>query len=65
MNKYLIVMAGVALMMVWSCGGKTNDAVLQTDSLAVDSVKAVADSVTALTLCDALAMRFGTDWLGG
>ena len=47
MNKYLVVMAGVALMMVWSCGGKTNEAVLQTDSLAVDSVKAVADSVTA------------------
>lgn len=46
MNKNFFVMAAVALIMV-ACGGKTNDAVQQADSLAVDSVKAVTDSVTA------------------
>ena len=33
------------------------------DPAIVHRVRAVADSVVALTLCDLLAMRFGTDWL--
>lgn len=35
------------------------------DPAIVHRARAVADSVTALTLCDALALRFGTDWLAG
>ena len=35
------------------------------DPAILHRARVVADSVTALTLCDALAMRFGTDWLGG
>ena len=33
------------------------------DPAIVHRARAVADSVTALTLCDALALRFGTDWV--
>ncbi len=35
------------------------------DPAIVHRARVVADSVTALTLCDALALRFGTDWLRG
>ena len=35
------------------------------DPAIVHRARVVVDSVTALTLCDALAQRFGTDWLGG
>lgn len=35
------------------------------DPAIVHRARVVADSVTALTLCDALALRFGTDWLAG
>ncbi len=35
------------------------------DPAIVHRARAVVDSVAALTLCDALALRFGTDWLGG
>ena len=35
------------------------------DPCIVHRARAVADAMTALTLCDALALRFGTDWLGG
>jgi len=35
------------------------------DPAVVHRARAVVDSVTALTLCDLLALRFGTDWLGG
>ena len=35
------------------------------DPAIVHRARVVADSVTALVLCDALALRFGTDWLGG
>ena len=35
------------------------------DPAIVHRARVVADSVTALALCDALALRFGTDWLGG
>lgn len=35
------------------------------DPAIIHRARVVADSVTALTLCDALAQRFGTDWLGG
>ena len=35
------------------------------DGAIVHRARVVVDSVTALTLCDALALRFGTDWLGG
>ena len=35
------------------------------DPAILHRARVVADSVTALTLCDALAQRFGTDWLGG
>lgn len=33
------------------------------DPAIVHRARAVADAMTALTLCDALALRFGTDWL--
>lgn len=33
------------------------------DPAIVHRARAVQDAVTALVLCDALAMRFGTDWL--
>ena len=33
------------------------------DPAIVHRARVVADSVTALVLCDQLAMRFGTDWL--
>ena len=35
------------------------------DPAIVHRARVVADSVTALVLCDALAMRYGTDWLRG
>lgn len=35
------------------------------DPAIVHRARVVADSVTALVLCDALALRFGTDWLTG
>ncbi len=35
------------------------------DPAILHRARVVADSVTALTLCDALALRYGTDWLGG
>ena len=35
------------------------------DPAILHRARVVVDSVTALTLCDALAMRYGTDWLGG
>ena len=35
------------------------------DPAIVHRARVVADSVTALTLCDALALRYGTDWLAG
>ena len=35
------------------------------DPAIVHRARVVADSVTALVLCDALALRFGTDWLNG
>ena len=35
------------------------------DPAIIHRARVVADSVTALVLCDALAQRFGTDWLGG
>ena len=35
------------------------------DPAILHRARVVADSVTALTLCDALAQRFGTDWLRG
>jgi chorismate synthase len=35
------------------------------DPAIIHRARVVIDSVTALTLCDALALRFGTDWLGG
>ncbi|MBQ9392438.1 MAG: chorismate synthase [Oscillospiraceae bacterium] len=34
------------------------------DPAIVHRARVVADSVTALALCDLLALRFGTDWLG-
>ena len=34
------------------------------DPAVVHRARVVADSVTALVLCDALALRYGTDWLG-
>ena len=33
------------------------------DPAIVHRARVVVDSVTALVLCDQLAMRFGTDWL--
>ena len=35
------------------------------DPCIVHRARVVADSVTALTLCDLLAQRYGTDWLRG
>ena len=35
------------------------------DPALVHRARVVVDSVTALVLCDQLALRFGTDWLGG
>ena len=35
------------------------------DPAILHRARVVVDSMTALTLCDALALRFGTDWLGG
>ena len=35
------------------------------DPAIVHRARVAADSVTALVLCDALAQRYGTDWLGG
>ena len=35
------------------------------DPAIVHRARVVADSVTALVLCDALALRYGTDWLAG
>ena len=35
------------------------------DPAIVHRARVVADSVTALVLCDLLALRFGTDWLKG
>lgn len=34
------------------------------DPAIVHRARVVVDSVAALTLCDALALRYGTDWLG-
>ena len=34
------------------------------DPAIVHRARIVVDSVTALVLCDLLAQRFGTDWLG-
>lgn len=48
---------------------KGEDALLRLqgrhDPAVIHRARVVADSVTALVLCDALAGRFGTDWLGG
>ena len=35
------------------------------DPAIVHRARVVQDAMTALVLCDALAMRFGTDWLSG
>ncbi len=35
------------------------------DPAIVHRARIVVDSVTALVLCDQLALRYGTDWLGG
>ena len=35
------------------------------DPAIIHRARVVVDSVTALTLCDILAQRYGTDWLGG
>ena len=35
------------------------------DPAIIHRARVVVDSVTALALCDLLAQRFGTDWLGG
>ena len=35
------------------------------DPAIVHRARAVQDAVTAIVLCDALAMRFGTDWIAG
>ena len=35
------------------------------DPAIVHRARVVVDSITALVLCDLLAQRFGTDWLGG
>lgn len=34
------------------------------DPAIIHRARVVADSITALTLCDQLALRYGTDWLG-
>jgi hypothetical protein len=38
---------------------------MRTPELAGEIVRAVVDAVTAIVLCDLLAGRFGTDWMGG
>lgn len=47
---------------------KNEDAVLNIkgrhDPAIIHRARIVVDSVTAITLCDLLATRFGTDWLG-
>ena len=47
---------------------KNEDAVLSLkgrhDPAIIHRARVVVDSVTAITLCDLLATRFGTDWLG-
>jgi chorismate synthase len=47
---------------------KNEDAVLNIkgrhDPAIIHRARVVIDSVTAITLCDLLATRFGTDWLG-
>ena len=47
---------------------KNEDAVLNIkgrhDPAIIHRARVVVDSVTAITLCDLLATRFGTDWLG-
>ena len=35
------------------------------DPAVIHRARVVVDSVTALVLCDLLAQRFGTGWLGG
>ena len=35
------------------------------DPAIIHRARVVADSITALTLCDMLALRYGTDWLAG
>ncbi len=35
------------------------------DPAIIHRARVVVDSITALVLCDLLAQRFGTDWLGG
>ena len=35
------------------------------DPAIIHRARVVVDSITALTLCDILALRYGTDWLGG
>lgn len=35
------------------------------DPAIIHRARVVVDSITALSLCDLLAQRFGTDWLGG
>ena len=47
---------------------KTNENVIlkasgRHDPCIVHRARAVVDSVTAIALCDALALRFGTDWI--
>lgn len=48
---------------------KREDAVLQLkgrhDPAIVHRARSVVDAVTAMVLCDMLALRFGTDWLAG
>ena len=47
---------------------KNEDAILNIkgrhDPAIIHRARVVVDSVTAITLCDLLATRFGTDWLG-
>ena len=35
------------------------------DPAIIHRARAVVDAITALTLCDVLALRYGTDWLSG
>ena len=48
---------------------RQEDAVLSThgrhDPAIIHRARVVVDSVTALVLCDMLAVRYGTDWLAG
>ena len=34
------------------------------DPAVIHRARVVVDSLTALVLCDILALRYGTDWLG-